>query len=47
MDMAIGFKSIWKQDLGKLAEAYTYATLINKNSLDNAKNMGNTTQWGE
>lgn len=47
VDMAIGFKKIWKQDLGKLAEAYTYATLINQNSLDNAKKEGNTSQWGE
>lgn len=47
VDMAIGFKDIWKQDLGKLAEAYTFATLINTNSLERAKEDGNTKQWGE
>lgn len=46
MDMAIGFKDIWKEDLGKIAEAFTYATLVNSNSLKNAQEQGNTQKWG-
>lgn len=46
VDMAIGFKDIWKEDMGRVAEAYSYATLVNQNSIENAKKAGNTSVWG-
>ena len=46
VDMAIGFKDIWKEDMGRIAEAYSYATLVNQNSIENAKKAGNTSVWG-
>ena len=46
VDMAIGFKDIWKEDMGRIAEAYSYATLVTQNSIENAKKEGNTSVWG-
>lgn len=46
VDMAIGFKGIWREDLGKLAEAFYYATLVNQNSIDKAVERGDGKQWG-
>jgi len=45
VDMAIGFKEIWKEDMGRIAEAYTYATMVNQNSIDTAKLEGRTEIW--
>lgn len=47
VDMAIGFKDIWKEDLGRIAEAYSYATLIGQGSIENAIKRGDSKEWGE
>lgn len=46
VDRAIGFKDIWREDMGRIAEAYSYATLVTQNSIENAKKAGNTSVWG-
>lgn len=45
MDLAVAFKDVWKEDMSKIAEAYTYATLVNKQSLYNAEADGNKKIW--
>lgn len=47
VDMAIGFKDIWKEDMGKLAEAYMYAISVTEDSLEDAKKEGKTSIWGD
>ena len=46
VDMLIGFQDIWREDMGRIAEAYSYATLVTQNSIENAKKEGNTSVWG-